>query len=1238
MTILIGHKSGGDSHVPVEAPDSLHSVAYAKVLDLICEGEIGGLVDGMRSVYLNETPLQNADDTLNFDGASIEVRTGTQDQDYIAGFPAAENETPIASELRAGAPWTRAFSNLSLSAVRLRLSVPGLQQFQENGDTTGYRIEYAIDLAVDGGPFNEVLAAAFDGKTTSTYERSHRVDLPRATMGWTLRVRRLTENANSSRIVDTTRVESVTEVIDAKLRYPMSALVGVRCDARQFNGNVPARAYDMRLKIIRVPSNYDPVARTYAGPWDGTFKLAWSDNPAWVYYDLVLNDRFGLGHRVKASQLDKWQLYDIGQYCDVMVSDGKGGLEPRFTVNVYIQTRAAAYKVLQDLAAVFRGISYYAAGNVLAVADMPRDPVYTYTAANVIDGKFVRSGSKRSTRYTSANVTWNDPADFYRAKVAHVEDPDGLARYGDRQAEISPFGCTSEGQAQRAGLWLLLTSRLETQGLTWSVGLDGYVAMPGQIVRITDPKRMGRRNAGRIRAATADTITLDKAPTIAVGDALTVILPSCLAETRTVRAVDGDVVSVTQPWSDIPVRDAVWSVDNVDLVAPTYRILAVRDKGAGQFEISATQHEPGKFAAIDSGARISPRPITVIPPSVQPPPATVTISARQVIDQGIATSIMTIAWPPAPSAVSYSVEWQRDNGDWVQVQPVGALSVEVAGIYAGDYLARVRAINALGVRSFPTASVLTRLDGNTSPPPSVAMLTTTPLLMGIGLAWGFPTGPNTIERTELWYSQTPDRDSAIRLGDYAYPQDSHRLMGLAFGKELYFWARLVDRSGNIGPWYPAGDGVRGVSQAEPTEILEGIAGKIGRTELGEEITKQIDDTRAIADQGAWDAAAARVAIEAEKVARIEGDRAIARQVFGVTAGSDDWNAGSRSVFAGARTVMTTIAEGDQAIAQLVQQVQAQVAGQIAGVTRELAATANELGAVARDVGTLAVKVGNTTAAVEQVAQAQVDTDGKLSAMYAVKVGVTVDGKYYQAGIGVGVENTPDGMQTEVYALADRWALLNLTNGVITTPFVVENGQTVIAQALIGDARITNGMIANAAITRAKIEDAAINSAKIEDLAVTTAKIANLAVDEGKIKNLSVSTLKIQDRAVTIPVAYTSPIGTIASDSWSVIASATLNDVIGVSMWVDFDVTLLVRDTMWIEVWFNGTRVDFFTFHPTPWSDPESTPTDEQVARLFSYKRILTSGSNSGYIEIKARTQDFYCNYKDLALLVLGCKK
>lgn len=332
---LAGSKGGGSKPRPsVEAPDSLQSTAYARILDLVSEGEIVGLKNDKRSVFLDETPLANADGSLNFSGVTLDTRNGSQDQTHIPGFPAVENESPVSVELRSDQPWTKSYSNLQLSAVRVRLAVTRLSQTNtSNGDTNGYTVQYAIDLSTDGGAFVQVLAAAFSGKTTTKYERSHRVDLPPAKSGWTLRVRRITPNSTSGAIADTTTVESSTEVIDAKLRYPGSALIGLQFDAAQFQ-SIPSRSFELRGRIIKVPSNYDPQTRVYSGVWDGTFKSAWTDNPAWIYYDLLLHQRYGLGHLLNAGQVDKWELYRIGQYCDQPVSDGKGGTEPRFTCNL----------------------------------------------------------------------------------------------------------------------------------------------------------------------------------------------------------------------------------------------------------------------------------------------------------------------------------------------------------------------------------------------------------------------------------------------------------------------------------------------------------------------------------------------------------------------------------------------------------------------------------------------------------------------------------------------------------------------------------------------------------------------------------------------------------------------------------------------------------------------------------------------------------------------------------------
>ena len=382
---------------------------------------VHGMDNALRDVYLNGTPVANADGTLNFSGAAIDFRTGTQLQEPLPGFPAAESTIAVGAELKAAQHWTRLFANLQASAIRVTLGVEGLSKANTgNGDINGYRVEYAIDLSVDGAGYQEVLASAFDGKTTQRYMRSHRIELPRAP-GLEHPPAPHHANANSNTIADRTFIDSVTEVIDAKLRYPMSAVVGIKINASQFQ-SIPTRAYHVRGRIIRVPANYDPELRSYSGVWDGTFKLAWTNNPAWVFHDLISNDRYGLGTRVPAGWLDKWGLYQIGRYCDEMVDDGFGGKEPRFTCNVYLQQAADAYRVVQDFASIFRGMAYWANASVFATADMPSDPVYTYSSANVVDGKFSYVGSALGTRYTVALVSWNDLSEMGRQKVEYVEN------------------------------------------------------------------------------------------------------------------------------------------------------------------------------------------------------------------------------------------------------------------------------------------------------------------------------------------------------------------------------------------------------------------------------------------------------------------------------------------------------------------------------------------------------------------------------------------------------------------------------------------------------------------------------------------------------------------------------------------------------------------------------------------------------------------------------------------------
>lgn len=700
-------------------------------------------------------------------------------------------------------------------------------------------------MQTDGGTWTEVLNTQIADKTSENYERSHRIDLPKADTGWTIRVRRLTPNSTSEYISDKMYVDALTEVIDLKLSYPNTALLGLQYDAETFS-NVAKVAVDLKGIKLQVPSNYDPVARTYTGMWDGTFKRAYTNNPAWIYYDICTAKRYALGDRLTSAMLDKWSLYRLAQYCDQMIDDGKGGKEPRFTCNVYLQSTEDAYTILSKLAGVFRAISYWDGNSIVCDADIPQDTYFTYTRANVIDGLFEYTGTRARDRHTVAKVAWDNPANHYKTEYVYVRDEAAIAKLGVRIAEIDAWGCTSEGQAQRAGLWALKSEQLETRTVSFKVGLDGYIPQPGRVIEIADELFAGRANGGRISAVSADrkTITLDRDDVVCrAGDRLVVNGENGKAQARIVSSKIGRKVTVTVAFDSVAAEN-VWVVDAQDLKTMKFRVMSITQDDKHQFSITGLQYESAKYDAIDFGAFIDERPISIINPTIQAPVTNVLISSENMVQQGLSIETMVISWPQAQGATKYQVEWRKDDGSWIKLPITGSNSIEVQGIYAGNYEARVTAISAFDIASLPTYSILTALTGKQGLPPALANISATGILFGYRLNWNFPAvGALDTAYTEIEISSTANGANATQLGLFAYPTDTHVIQGMQPNLTRYFRGRLIDRIGNIGPWSAR---VSATTSADASAVLDILSGKITESQLHQNLQTKIDKIDTIA--------------------------------------------------------------------------------------------------------------------------------------------------------------------------------------------------------------------------------------------------------------------------------------------------------------------------------------------------------------------------------------------------------
>ena len=842
MTDFVEGKKAGDkaSAQPVISPDSAKSTTAVDMVIGLAEGEIEGF--SRSDISLDGTPLTALSSSIICD-----YRFGTNDQTHIDGLDDVSNEIQVGVELKATQPWVKQIANQNLDAIGFRLSWAALRTQSSSGDISGATVKYKIEIAPTGQAYSTVLEAVVSDKTSSDYQRYHEIPLPKSTTGWLLRVSRVTPDSTSDLVSDKMYIRAYNEIIKAKFTYPYTALVRLKYDAEMF-ANIAKVSVEAKGLKIKVPSNYNPETGKVSGLWDGTFKLAYSNNPAWVYYDLCTNSRYGLGQRVKSTMIDKWSLYRLAQYCDQEVDDGYGGLERRFTCNLYIQSKERAFDIVTRLAGLFRAITFWDGQQIICDADIPQDTYYLFTNANVKDGLFEYASAPSTDKYSAAIVAWDNPENNYETEYEIVIIDYLVQIYGYKPLEIDAWGCTSRGQAHRAGRWALMA---ETDSVTFSVGLEGFIPIPGKVIEIQDELYSGVQNGGRILEISQDlkTVKLDKTVEALSGDEF-LVNANDKAVKKIVDSVNGQHLTVKRAFQEDEIAiHRAWVLNRPSIVAQKFRILTIKKDDDTGFTISALRYNEKKFDEIDYNLILEKPPTSVVNPTAQSSVQNVQIEPYDIVYQGLTNVNLVIKWERPEHAVKYLVEWKKDDGSWIKMPITGNNSIEIEKVYAGNYIARVTAISAFDLYSIPTISNLTTVKGKqTIPSPPLALKASTDILFGIDVSWILPQNSEDYSFTRIAYSTNNPHETIVDVDtlpyyDKAYPDTVLNISGLSGSSKMWFKAKSIDKLGLSSNWT---DWTHGKASEDPDEILKIIKGHIGIAELDELLAKELDDTNALA--------------------------------------------------------------------------------------------------------------------------------------------------------------------------------------------------------------------------------------------------------------------------------------------------------------------------------------------------------------------------------------------------------
>lgn len=1047
MTNIKARKGGSSkTRTPVEMPDNLISKDKIKLLLAVSDGEV---VDdfSLKQLHFGGVPVQNEDGSYNYEGVIAEFRPGTQTQSYIQGFSESSAEFQVARDVTHNTPYTLTVSNKNLSAIRFRLLWPRVLTQKDNGDMVGSVVEYKIEMAVDGASYQTYLTGKIDGKnTTGGYDRSIRVNLPQDfTSQVLIRVSRITPDADGVKVVDAFQVQSYAEVIDAKFRYPLTAMLYVEFDSDLFQNQIPTISLKKKWKIIQVPSNYDPINRTYSGTWNGTFKWAWSNNPAWVLYDLIMNQRYGLDQRELGIPVDKWSLYEVSQYCDELVPDNRGGMEPRYLMDMIVQSQVEAFQLVRDVCSAFRGMTFYNGESLSIIVDKPRDPVYLFTADNVVDGVFVRTFPSEKTMYTSCNVMFDDEENQYEQDVEPVFNPDAAMRFGHNPTSITAIGCTRRTEANRRGRWILQTN-LSATTVSFSTGLEGMIPSCGDVIYVADPHWQSAFNlvlSGRIMEVTGTQVFLAFRCDAKAGDTLILNTDDGKPLRRTIASVsaDGKTLTLNVGYNFDVAPDSVFLIESDQLAAEQYVVTRI-EKGSDDdeftFAITATQYNPNKYDAIDNGVITDDRPTSVVDPDSMGAPENVSISSFSRIVQGMSVETMVIGWSAVQYAKLYEVQWRKDGGNWNNVPRTATTQVDIEGIYAGEYQARVRCISGGNIASPWSALATARLTGKVGAPKGpINLFASDNEIFGIRVKWAMPEGAEDTAYIELYQSQSGTDQDASLLTLIPYPAAEYWHSILPAGYVNWYKARSVDRIGNVSPWT---DYARGMSSTDVNAITDVILDEI----LDSDAMKELQESAQDSASKLHDYANSII----HNALANDGDVRIMRK-----------ENGKRK--AEIKHAEVLIVNETEARVQQVNQISAEFNENLnAGLTQVNEALANETEARVTAEDALSARIGENSAALDQKLDSWANVNG-VGSMYTMKLGLRYNGQEYNSGMALQLTAQGNNVVSQVLFIADRFAIIrNAASGEYTLPFVVQNDQVFMNNALIQDGSITNAKIGN----------------------------------------------------------------------------------------------------------------------------------------------------------------------------------